>query len=209
MRALNLQKDVKRAYARASPQARKLIARAGLDFLRGGPRSTELSSIVESVEGGPGGKKVRHTRVDPEKVRRLEELVSLGLAYVPSQADRDKLAYAMLTRLGEETAVLAAKSAYGPLAETDAKKFYVLDKASAALSEALYHIEDGTREDRFRRFSPEERENMEKLAGRISRLQAEVYAVRDGFRPERKGPPDARGPSEGPSRRRVTRPRRS
>ena len=71
------------------------------------------------------------------------------------------------------------------------------------MSEALYHIEDGTREDRFRRFSPEERKSLKELAKKISRLQAELNAFRDGFGPDRETP--AGGSDEG----RVTRPRRS
>ena len=146
---------------------------------------------------------IRITRVDPERVKSSEELVRLGLAYVPSQSDRGNLGYVALTRLGESAAVLAAKSTFGPRAEADAKKFSVLDKASARLSEALYHIEDGTREDRFRWFSPGERKSLEELAKKISRLQDEVNTFRDGFGPDREAP--AKG-SDGDG---VTRPRRS
>ena len=171
--------------------------------MRGGPSSTELSNLSETTERGPRGRTLRVTRVDPEKVKNSEELVRLGLAYVPSQSDKDKLGYVALTRLGEAAAVLAAKSTFGPRAEADAKKFSVLDKASARLSEALYHIEDGMRENRFRRFNPEERKSLEELARKISRLKVEVNAFRDGFRPDRQAPA---GGSDGG---RVTRPRRS
>ena len=197
------------AFDKLSPEAKKLVTRAGLCIMRGGPRSTELSNLSETTESDSRGKVLRVTRVEPEKVRGSEELVRLGLAYVPSQADKDKLGYVALTRLGESAAVLAAKSAFGPGAEADAMKFSVLDKASASLSEALFHLEDGAREDKFRRFGPRERRGLKRLARKTLSLQVEVNALRDGYAPDREGLPDGRAPIEGPGRSRVTRPRRS
>ena len=169
----------------------------------------ELSNLSETTESNPRGKVLRVTRVDPEKAKWSEELVRLGLAYVPSQPDKDKLGYVALTRLGEAAAVLAAKSTFDPGAETDALKFSVLDKASASLSEALFHLEDGMRHDKFRRFSPRERKSLKELARKTLSLQAGVNALRDGYAPDREGPPDTKAPTEGPGKNRVTRPLRS
>ena len=203
------QRRARTAYDKLSPDAKRLMTHAGLNIMRGGPRSTELSNLSETTESDPRGKVLRVTRVDPDKVKGSEELVRLGLAYVPSQADKDKLGYVALTGLGETAAVLAAKSAFGPAAEADALKFSVLDKASASLSEVLFHLEDGAREDKFRRFGPRERRGLKRLAGKTLSLQAEVNAFRDGYAPDREGPPHVRAPIEGPGRSRVTRPRRS
>ncbi|MDG7015825.1 MAG: hypothetical protein JRM82_00435, partial [Nitrososphaerota archaeon] len=73
-----------------------------------------MSNLSETTESDSRGKMLRVTEVDPEKAKGSEELVKLGLAYVPSQPDKDKLGYVALTRLGEAAAVLAAKSTFGP-----------------------------------------------------------------------------------------------
>lgn len=198
-------RGAKDAYAKLSPDSRRLMARAGLDVMRGGPRSTELSNLTEFVEKDSHGKSVRHTRVDPAKVERAEELVRLGLAYVPSQPDRDKLVYVALTRLGEAAAVLAAKSAFGPRTEADARKFSVLDKASAHMSEALYHLEDGMKKDWFHRFNQRERRGLKELIRKTFSLRVEINKVRDGFEPDQDAPMDISVPKGGSDRGRVTR----
>ena len=192
-----------------NPDAKRLMARMGLSIMRGGPRSTELSNLSETAESGPRGKILSVTRVDLAKVKISEELVRLGLAYAPSQSDKDKLGYVALTKLGEAAAVLAAKSTFGPSAEADALKFSVLDKTSARLSDALYHLGDGMREDRFRRFNPKERRSLKELAGRLSSLQAEIITLRDGFMPDREESQDDKAPTRGPHRSRVSPPLRS
>ena len=202
------QRTARAAYDKLSPDAKRLMAHAGLNVMRGGPRSTELSNLREKTENDSRGKVLRITGVDPAKSKGSEELVKRGLAYVPSQADKDKLGYVTLTRLGEAAAVLAAKSAFGPSSEADASKFSVLDKTSASLSEALFHLDDGAREDKFRRFNPRERRGLRRLARKTLSLQAEINALRDGFRPDR----DARLDVEmkgSPDGGRVTRQRRS
>ena len=203
------QRRARTTYDRLSPEGKRLMAYAGLNIMRGGPGSKELSNLSETTESGPRGKVIRITRVDPERVKSAEELVRLGLAYVPSQSDRGNLGYVALTRLGESAAVLAAKSTFGPGAESDALKFSVLDKASASLSGALFHLEDAVREDRFRKFSPRERRALKRLARMAHSLQAEVNASRDRFGPDREDPPDIKSPMEGADRSRVTRPWRS
>jgi hypothetical protein len=206
---LSDQRRARTTYDKLSPEGKRLMARAGLNIMRGGPRSKELSNLSETTESNPRGKVLRVTRIDPEKAKSSDELVRFGLAYVPSQSDKDKLGYVALTRLGESAAVLAAKSTFGPSAEADALKLSVLDKTSASLSEALFHLEDAVREDRFRRFNPRERRALKGLARMAHSLQAEVNAFRDGFRPDREEPPDTRSPMEGSDRSRVTRPQRS
>jgi hypothetical protein len=206
---LSDQRRARDAYGKLSPEGKRLMARAGLSIMRGGPRSKELSNLSETTESDSRGKALRVTRVDPEKAKSSDELVRFGLAYVPSQSDKGNLGYVALTRLGESAAVLAAKSTFGPGAEADALKFSVLDKTSASLSEALFHLEDGAREDRFRRFSPGERRALKRLARMAHSLQAEVNALRDGFRPDREEPLDIKAPMGGSDRSRVTRPQRS
>ena len=203
------QRRARATYGKLSPEGKRLMAHAGLNVMRGGPRSKELSNLSETAESSPCGKALRVTGIDPEKARSSEELVRLGLAYVPSQSDKGNLGYVALTRLGESAAVLAAKSTFGPGAEADALKFSVLDKTSASLSEALFHLENAVKEDRFRRFSPRERRALKRLAGMARSLQAEVNASRDGFRPDREEPLDARSPMKGSDRSKVIRPRRS
>ena len=115
------QRRAKTAYHKLSPGTKRLMIHAGLSIMRGGPRSTELSNLSETTESGPRGKVLKVTGIDLVKVKSSEELVGLGLAYVPSQSDKGNLGYVALTRLGESAAVLAAKSAFGPRAEADAK----------------------------------------------------------------------------------------
>jgi hypothetical protein len=207
---LSDQRKARAAYDKLSPRAKLRIAGAGLDLVRGGPRSTELSNLFEFEEKDSRGKRVAHTRVDPEKVSETEELVKSGLAYVPAQADRERSSYAVLTRLGEAAAVLAAKAASGPRVETEAKKYSALDKACAHLSGALHYLEDGMRTDGFLYFSSEERKKLRLLDRETRGLQSKVAAFRDSFGSGHGGPKRVRRPS-GPGKRnsRVTRPTRS
>jgi hypothetical protein len=204
------QRKARAAYDKLSPRAKLRIAGAGLGLVRGGPRSTELSNLVESEEKDSRGKRIAHTRVDPERASETEELVESGLAYVPAQADRERFSYAVLTRLGEATAVLAAKAAGGPRVETDAKKYSALDKACASLSGALRYLEDGMRTDEFLYFSSGERKKLRSLDRETRGLQSKIAAFRDTFGSGRCGPKRVRRPS-GPGKKdsRVTRPTRS
>jgi hypothetical protein len=204
------QRKARAAYDKLSPRAKLRIAGAGLGLVRGGPRSTELSNLVEFKEKGSRGKGVTHTKEDPEKVSETEELVESGLAYVPAQADRERFSYAVLTRLGEAAAVLAAKAAGGPRVETDAKKYSALDKACASLSGASHCLKDGMRTDEFLYFSTEERKKLRSLDREIRCLQSKIAAFRDTFGSDHCGPKGVRRPSR-PGRRdsRVTRPTRS
>jgi hypothetical protein len=208
VRTLNGRRGAKAVFAKLSPRAKALVAEAGLRAMRGGPRSTELSNLTESVERGLRGRIVRHTRVDPGKVKDAEELIRLGLAYVPAQSDKEMLSYVALTRLGEEVALLAARSAHGFDAEGEARKYSTLDGASTRLSGVLHFLEDGTRTDLFQHFGPEERKRLKGLVDETRSLQAKVDAFRDSFGSKADSPGGA-----GPSRsigwsRRATRPGR-
>ncbi|MDG7015889.1 MAG: hypothetical protein JRM82_00770 [Nitrososphaerota archaeon] len=153
----------------------------------------ELSNLTEFVEKGPRGKDVKHTRVDPEKATIVEELVKLGLAYIPSQADRNRPSFVVLTPLGEATAVLAAKSSHGPTIEVQARKYSTLDKTFARLSEAMAHFEDGLRTDEFRCFNPEERRRLKTLHDETRALQSKVARFRDSFEPHQDASKRVRG----------------
>jgi hypothetical protein len=208
VRTLNGRRGATAVFARLSPKAKALVAEAGQRAMRGGPRSKELSNLTESVERGSRGRIVRHTRVDPGKVKDAEEMVRLGLAYVPAQPDKEMLSYVALTRLGEEVARLAAKSAYGLDAEVEARKYSTLDGASTHLSSVLHCLEHGRRTDRFQCFGPEERTRLKGLVDETQSLQAKVDAFRDSFGSKADSPR-----SVGPSRSRgwscrTTRPRR-
>ena len=190
---MNGRRQARGAYDGLSPRARRRIAEAGVDVMRGGPRSTELSNLTEFVENGSRGKDVKHTRVDPEKATIVEELVKTGLAYIPPQADRDRPSYVVLTPLGEATAVLAAKSACGPRIARRAEKYSTLDKAFAQLTGALAHIEDGLRTDEFRYFNPEERRRLKTLHDETRALQSKVARFRDSFEPHQDASKRVRG----------------
>jgi hypothetical protein len=205
---LSGQREAETVLARLSPRAKRLIAEAGLDALRGGPRSTELSNLTDFAERDSRGKVVRHTRIDPAKAEYTEELVRFGLAYVPAQADKDKFSYVVLTRLGEAAGVLAARSICGPRAASEAKRYSTLSRTSAHLGSALFFLEDGTRTDGFRYFGLKERRQLKEMIRETKSLRTRMDAFRDSFAPNSAGPTDARrslGAKEG---FRATRPGR-
>lgn len=177
---MSYQRKATNGYDRLSANAKARIADAGLSVMRGGLLARELSTLTEATEKGRHGNVVSHLKIDPEKVAYTEELVGLGLAYQPkSKGGRPQRA--VLTRLGEEVAGIAARLAYGPNVELEAKKYSVLDDVDAYLNGALYHLEHGTRNSGSRRFTPQEKRRLSALVERTRGLRSDVAEFRDSF----------------------------